>query len=301
MKGIILVAGKGSRLYPITEVIPKPLIPCYNKPLMYYSISTLLKLNINDILIIVSPTHKELFEKQLGDGSKFGEGIHFQYAIQETPKGIADAFIIGEEFIGTDNVCLMLGDNIFDIENIDSLSTAINDTLNGGNTEGVVLAQKVDNPQKYGVLEFDINNDIISIEEKPQSPKSNYIIPGLYFYSSKVVDVAKSLTPSNRGELEITDVNSCFLNQGKLKAIFLPNTTKWFDVGAVEDFYLATQYVERHPSLGCLEYTAMEKGYLSLNQYNDFIQQYKNSYGTMLQQLLRTKECIIYSYTNGKI
>lgn len=262
MKGIILAAGKGTRLYPITKGIPKPLLPVYDKPLIYYGIATLLLADIKEILIIVPPNATENFKKLLGDGKNWG--IEISYKEQKEPKGIADALVIGEDFIGDDDVCLMLGDNIFYEKDLEKRLYKAFKNLNGA----AVFGYYVDDPRSFGVVEFDENGKAFSIEEKPQNPKSNYIIPGLYFYNNDVIEIAKGIKPSLRGEFEITDVNIEYMNRGKLKVCVLPDDTLWLDAGSAESMLEAAMTVKNTQLktghlIGCPEAVAFRKKYIN--------------------------------------
>ena len=238
MKGIILAGGHGTRLYPNTIAVSKQLLPVYDKPMIYYPLSMLLLAGINDILIISTPEDTPLYERLLGNGSKIG--ISFSYKVQATPRGLADAFILGEKFIGDDSVCLILGDNIFYGYN---MSGVLQDAVN--NLDGAkIFGYPVKNPKEFGVVEFDENNNVISIEEKPEKPKSNYVVPGLYFYDNQVVEIAKNVKPSERGEIEITSVNNAYLKMGKLKVSLLGRGTAWLDTGTPQGMLKAAEYVE---------------------------------------------------------
>ena len=286
MKGIILSAGKGTRLYPMTIPVCKSLLPVYDKPLIYYSLATLMEAGINEILIIVPPTRKQQFIDLLGDGSNLG--IHLEYKTQETPKGIADAFIIGKKFIGNDKVCLILGDNIFYGDHFnEKLSRAV-DLDKGANVFGLW----VNDPRAFGVVEFDNDGKAISIEEKPKKPKSNYIIPGLYFYDNSVVDIASYLKPSARGELEITDVNKEYLKREDLRVIELGEQLTWFDAGTEESLLIASNNIYKRQKKGkyiaCIEEIAWKKGYIDKNQLRELGEALnKTKYGQYLLSCLK--------------
>lgn len=265
MKGIILSAGKGTRLYPMTKPVVKPLLPVYDKPLIYYSIDVLMKAGIKDILIIIPPGEEETFGKLFGDGSQFG--VNIQFAVQPVARGIADAFIIGEEFIGDDDVCLMLGDNIFYHKGFGHLLQYVADNHTGA----TVFGYYVEDPRPFGVVEFDEEGQAISIEEKPANPKSNYIIPGLYFYDNDVVEIAKNLKPSARGELEITDVNVEYLNRGALMVAPLEKDFTWLDAGTAHSLLDASSQIchlqdETGKYVACIEETAYRMGFIDKEQ-----------------------------------
>lgn len=261
MKGIILAAGKGTRLYPITRPVCKPLLPVYDKPMIYYPLNLLMTAGIRDILVIVPPDDQEPFVSLLGDGSKYG--VRISYVEQKVQRGIADAFLIGADFIGNDSVCLALGDNIFYGPGFRrKLRTAMK------NTEGAtIFGYYVADPRPFGVVEFDAHGKAISIEEKPAHPKSNYIVPGLYFYDNRVVDIARQVKPSARGELEITAVNNAYLNYGMLNVVPLGDEFSWFDAGNADSLYEAAGAIRAAQRsgkmLGCLEETAMGNGWIS--------------------------------------
>ena len=262
MKGIILAGGAGTRLHPITIALSKQMMPIYDKPMIYYPLSTLIYSGIREILIISTPTDLPVFQKLLGDGSRLG--CKFSYKVQEVPNGLAQAFVIGEEFIGDDEVCLILGDNIFQMK-IKLLSDISN--INGG----VVFGYHVNDPERYGVVEFDENNKAISLEEKPLAPKSNYAVPGLYFYDNSVVEVAKNITPSDRGEYEITDVNKYYLDKGLLDVKVLTKGSVWLDTGTIKSLMQANQYVQvveerQGRKIGCIEEAAYFSGFINKEQ-----------------------------------
>jgi glucose-1-phosphate thymidylyltransferase len=262
VKGIILAGGAGTRLHPITIALSKQMMPIYDKPMIYYPLSTLIYSGIREILIISTPTDLPVFQKLLGDGSRLG--CEFSYKVQEVPNGLAQAFVIGEEFIGDDEVCLILGDNIFQMK-IKLLSDISN--INGG----VVFGYHVNDPERYGVVEFDENNKAISLEEKPLAPKSNYAVPGLYFYDNSVVEVAKNITPSDRGEYEITDVNKYYLDKGLLDVKVLTKGSVWLDTGTIKSLMQANQYVQvveerQGRKIGCIEEAAYFSGFINKEQ-----------------------------------
>lgn len=286
MKGIILAGGTGSRLHPITQGISKQLTPVYDKPMIYYPLSTLMLAGIRDILIITTPTDQEQFQRLLGDGSRFG--INLEYKVQPSPDGLAQAFILGADFIGNDPVALVLGDNIFYGPGLGT-QLATYEQKDGA----TVFAYRVADPRAYGVVEFDENFNALSIEEKPENPKSDYAIPGLYFYDSKVVEYARQIKPSPRGELEITDLNRVYLEQGKLKVEVLPRGTAWLDTGTFDSLADATNFIRtvqsrQGLSVGCPEEIAWRRGWLSDEQLRDIATPLvKSGYGSYLLGLLR--------------
>lgn len=265
MKGIILAAGKGTRLYPMTLPVCKPLLPVYDKPMIYYPLAALLQANIRDIMIIVPPGEEEPFERLLGNGSQWG--VHICYRPQPVARGIADAFLIAEDFIAGDNVCLVLGDNIFSAPNLEKKLASAQENKLGA----TVFGYYVEDPRSFGVVEFDRDGNAISIEEKPRFPKSNYIVPGLYFYDSQVLGITKNLTPSARGELEITDVNVEYLRRGQLKVVTLDKDFVWYDAGTADNLLTASHSVREEQErtgryIACLEEIAYHLGYISQEQ-----------------------------------
>jgi len=288
MKGIILAGGSGTRLYPITYAISKQIMPIYDKPMIYYPLSVLMKAGINEILIISTPTDLPNFERLLGDGKKYG--CTFKYKVQEIPNGLAQAFVLGEEFIGDDKVALILGDNIFYGTGLDELLKANSDP-----SGGVVYAYHVSDPDRYGVVQFDDAGTAISIEEKPKEPKSNYAVPGLYFYDNEVVKIAKELQPSPRGEYEITDVNKVYLEQGRLKVGILDRGTAWLDTGTFDSLMQASQFVQvieqrQGLKVGCIEEEAYRQGFISAQELRTLAEPLmKSGYGQYLMELIKQK------------
>ena len=284
MKGIILAGGSGTRLHPLTLAISKQMMPIYDKPMIYYPLSTLLYSGIKEILIISTPYDLPLFKKLLGDGSRLG--CRFEYKVQEVPNGLAQAFVLGEEFIGDDNVCLVLGDNIFQMK-IDTLTSC--QDVKGG----IVFGYHVNDPERYGVVDFDENFKALSLEEKPEEPKSNYAVPGLYYYDNSVVEIAKNIKPSARGEYEITDVNKEYLNRGELDVRVLGRGTTWLDTGTFQSLMQANQYVQviedrQGKKIGCIEEAAYVMGYINDQKLLEIAEPLRKSgYGEYLINLVK--------------
>ncbi|HUH32710.1 MAG TPA: glucose-1-phosphate thymidylyltransferase RfbA [Daejeonella sp.] len=286
MKGIILAGGSGTRLHPLTLAVSKQMMPVYDKPMIYYPLSILMLAGIREILIISTPHDLPNFEKLLGDGSRIG--CEISYAVQEVPNGLAQAFVIGEEFIGNDKVALVLGDNIFHGDGLSRLLQTMSDP-----DGGVVFAYQVSDPERYGVVEFDNDNNVISIEEKPEKPKSNYAVPGLYFYDNSVVEIAKNIKPSPRGEYEITDINKEYLRQGKLKVGVLSRGTAWLDTGTFASLMQAGQFVQvieerQGLKIGCIEEVAFRMGFIDSKELQEAAKPLcKSGYGEYLLKLVK--------------
>lgn len=285
MKGIILAGGSGTRLHPLTLAVSKQLMPIYDKPMIYYPLSTLMLSGIKEILIISTPHDLPLFRQLLGDGKKLG--CRFEYAVQENPNGLAEAFIIGKDFIGNDKVALVLGDNIF-------YGTGLSDLLLANNNPdgGIIYAYHVHDPERYGVVDFDGNGKVLSIEEKPEHPKSNYAVPGIYFYDNDVVEIAANIKPSHRGELEITDINKEYLERGKLKVSILDRGTAWLDTGTFNSLMQAGQFVQvieerQGLKIGSIEEAAFRMGYINADQLKILAQPLlKSGYGSHLMSII---------------
>ena len=285
MKGIILAGGSGTRLHPLTLAVSKQLMPIYDKPMIYYPLSTLMWAGINEILIISTPHDLPLFQHLLGDGSSLG--CRFEYAVQEHPNGLAEAFIIGKEFVGDDKVALVLGDNIF-------YGTGLAELLQANNNPdgGIVYAYHVHDPERYGVVEFDNSGKVLSIEEKPTQPKSNYAVPGIYFYDNSVLEIAANIQPSHRGELEITDINKAYLEQGKLKVSILDRGTAWLDTGTFQSLMQAGQFVQvieerQGLKIGAIEEAAYKMGFINAEQLKKLAEPLlKSGYGTHLISII---------------
>lgn len=285
MKGIILAGGSGTRLHPLTLAVSKQLMPVYNKPMIYYPLSTLMHAGIREILFITNPQDQPLFKHLLGDGSKLG--CRFEYKIQHEPNGLAQAFVIGKSFIGKEKVALILGDNIF-------FGTGLGQKLESSTSPdgGYIFAYRVNDPERYGVVEFDENQKVISIEEKPKNPKSNFAVPGLYFYDNNVVEISKNLKPSSRGEYEITDVNKAYLEAGKLKVKTLPRGTAWLDTGTFRSLIQASNFVQTIEErqgfgVGCIEAVAYSNGFINSEKLKELaIPLLKSGYGNYLMSLI---------------
>jgi len=286
MKGIILAGGSGTRLFPITKAISKQLMPIYDKPMIYYPLSVLMMADIREILIITTPEDSDSFKRLLGDGHELG--CRFEYAVQAVPNGLAQAFVIGEEFVGSDKVALILGDNIFYGTGFDELIQSFND-VDGA----AIFAYKVSDPERYGVVEFDEHFTALSIEEKPLKPKSSYAVPGLYFYDNDVVQIAKNIQPSVRGEYEITDVNRVYLEKKKLHVGVMDRGTAWLDTGTFDSLSDATEYVRviekrQDTKIGCIEEVAYRHGFIDKEQLKVLAEKYiKSGYGMYLKNLLQ--------------
>lgn len=290
MKGIILAGGRGTRLYPMTKVTSKQLLPIYDKPMIYYPLSVLLLAGIKEILIISTPEDTPIYERLLGSGDRLG--VKIEYMVQKEPKGLAEAFIIGEEFIGTDSVCLILGDNIFYGKDFTRILNNAQQNLDGA----VVFGYQVKNPTAFGVVEFDADYNVVSLEEKPKNPKSDYAVPGLYFYDNSVIEIAKHITPSKRGELEITSVNNEYLKRGKLRVQLMQRGMAWLDTGTPTGMMKASQFVETVQNMqgfyiSCLEEIAWRRGFITTDQLKKLGEELKmTDYGQYLIALAKNSE-----------
>ena len=288
MKGIILAGGSGSRLYPLTKAISKQLLPVYDKPMIYYPLSTLMLSGINEILIISTPTDISLYERLFNDGTHLG--LKISYKVQPNPDGLAQAFILGEEFIGEDNVALVLGDNIFYGTGFIELLKKSVETVTDQN-KAVIFGYEVKDPNRYGVVEFNKNKEVVSIEEKPENPKSNYAVVGLYYYTNDVIEIAKNVEPSNRGELEITSVNNTYLEQNKLNVELMGRGFAWLDTGTIDAINNASNFIrtieERQGlKVACLEEIAYQNNFINKNQLDDIIKKLPNDYANYLRRLI---------------
>lgn len=288
MRGIILAGGNATRLYPMTLVVSKQLMPVYDKPMVYYPLATLISAGIRDILIISTPQDLPRFEQLLGDGKQIG--CNFSYKVQDKPKGLADAFIVGADFIGNDKVAMILGDNIFYGSNMDEQLKQFTNP-----DGGVVFGYQVADPERYGVVEFDKSGKVLSIEEKPSQPKSNYVVPGLYFYDNEVIEIAKNVKPSARGEIEITEIQNAYLQKGKLKVCLLDRGTAWLDTGTFDSMHQAAQFVQvieerQGLKIGCIEEAAWRQGFIDDSQLAKLAEPLqKSGYGQYLLSLVELK------------